>query len=130
LIAFDAERAEITCEAGVELGELVRLFLPRGFLVPACPGSAQVTVGGAVANDVHGKNQVAEGCFGHHVRWIDLVLASAEVVRTSPTERRDLFEATIGGSGSRASSCASASGSSACRPSRFAAPSGGAACSW
>ncbi len=99
LIAFDAERAEITCEAGVELGELVRLFLPRGFLVPACPGSAQVTVGGAVANDVHGKNQVAEGCFGHHVRWIDLVLASGEVVRTSPTERRDLFEATIGGVG-------------------------------
>ncbi len=99
LTAFDPERAEIVCEAGVELGELVRLFLPRGFLVPACPGSAQVTVGGAIANDVHGKNQLAEGCFGHHVRWIDLVLASGEVVRVSPSERRELFEATIGGVG-------------------------------
>src|SRR5262245_26062651 len=99
LIALDAERAELVCEGGVELGELVRLLLPRGFLVPACPGSAQVTVGGAIANDVHGKNQVAEGCFGHHVRWIDLVLASGEVVRVSPSERRDVFEATIGGVG-------------------------------
>jgi decaprenylphospho-beta-D-ribofuranose 2-oxidase len=99
LLAFDAARGELVCEAGVTMGELVRLFLPRGFLPPACPGSARVTVGGAIANDVHGKDQAAAGSFGDHVRWIDLVLPSGEVVRVSRTERPELFEATIGGVG-------------------------------
>lgn len=99
LLAFDAARGELVCEAGVTMGELVRVFLPRGFLPPACPGSAGVTVGGAIANDVHGKDQAAAGSFGDHIRWIDLVLPSSEVVRVSRDARPELFEATIGGVG-------------------------------
>lgn len=99
LLAFDPARGELACEAGVTMGEIVRVFLPRGFLPPACPGSARVTVGGAIANDVHGKDQAAAGSFGDHVRWIDLVLPSGEVVRVSRDARPELFEATIGGIG-------------------------------
>jgi decaprenylphospho-beta-D-ribofuranose 2-oxidase len=99
LLAFDPARGELVCEAGVTMGELLRVFLPRGFLPPACPGSARVTVGGAIANDVHGKDQAAVGSFGDHVRWIDLVLPSSDVVRVSREERPELFEATVGGVG-------------------------------
>jgi decaprenylphospho-beta-D-ribofuranose 2-oxidase len=99
LLAFDPARGELVCEAGVTMGELIRVFLPRGFLPPACPGSARVTVGGAIANDVHGKDQAAAGSFGDHVRWIDLVLPSSDVVRVSREERPELFEATVGGVG-------------------------------
>ncbi len=99
LLEFDPASGELVCEAGVTIGELVRVFLARGFLPPASPGSALVTVGGAIANDVHGKDQAAAGSFGDHVRWIDLVLASGEVVRVSRDARRELFEATVGGVG-------------------------------
>lgn len=99
LLAFDPARGELVCEAGVTMGELVRVFLPRGFLPPTCPGSARVTVGGAIANDVHGKDQAAAGSFGDHVHWIDLVLASGEVVRASRADRPELFQATVGGIG-------------------------------
>jgi len=99
LLAFDPASGELECEAGVTVGEIVRVFAPRGFLPAACPGTAWVTVGGAIANDVHGKDQAVLGSFGEHVRWLDLVLASGEVVRASPTERPALFEATVGGVG-------------------------------
>jgi decaprenylphospho-beta-D-ribofuranose 2-oxidase len=99
LLAFDPASGEVVCEAGVTMGELLRVLGPRGFLPPACPGSAGVTIGGAIANDVHGKDQATAGSFGHHVRWIDLVLPSSEVVRISRDARPELFEATIGGIG-------------------------------
>jgi decaprenylphospho-beta-D-ribofuranose 2-oxidase len=99
LLDFDPASGEVVCEAGVTMGELLRVLGPRGFLPPACPGSARVTIGGAIANDVHGKDQARAGSFGHHVRWIDLVLASGEVVRVSRDARPELFEATIGGVG-------------------------------
>ena len=99
LISFDRETGLLVCEAGVTFADLMRVFLPRGFLFPVTPGTAHVTVGGAVANDVHGKNHDQVGSFGDHVEWLDLALPDGEVVRISPTERPDLFAATIGGVG-------------------------------
>jgi decaprenylphospho-beta-D-ribofuranose 2-oxidase len=79
--------------------DLREVFLPCGWLTPVSPGTAYTTNGGAVANDVHGKAHEVAGGFGDHVRWLELLLPSGEIVRASPTERPDLFAATIGGIG-------------------------------
>ncbi|MHC4916930.1 MAG: FAD-binding protein [Planctomycetota bacterium] len=99
ILAFDQTTGEIVVEPGVTFRDLLEVFLPRGFLVPVSPGTAYATIGGAVANDVHGKNHEAVGSFGHHVRWFELLLPSGDIVRASPAERPDLFAATIGGIG-------------------------------
>jgi decaprenylphospho-beta-D-ribofuranose 2-oxidase len=82
-----------------ETGNLVRIFLPRGFAAPVSPGTAHVTMGGALANDVHGKNHESAGSFGDHVEWFDLVLPSGEERRVSPHSDPELFAATVGGIG-------------------------------
>ena len=97
LLSFDPASGLLAAEAGVTFDELRRIFLPRGYLVPVTPGTAYATLGGAVANDVHGKNQDSAGNFGAHVAWIDLMLPSREVRRLMPEDR--LFRATVGGLG-------------------------------
>lgn len=99
LLSFDEAGGVLVCEAGVTFGELLRIFAPRGFLFPVTPGTAFVTIGGAVANDVHGKNHERDGSFGDHVLWIDLARPSGDIVRVSPDENPELFAATIGGVG-------------------------------
>lgn len=99
ILAFDPETGDLVAEPGVTFADLLEVFLPRGFLVPATPGTAFATLGGAVANDVHGKNHDRAGSFGDHVQWLDLLLPSGEVARISPRERPELFAATIGGLG-------------------------------
>jgi len=99
ILAFDQTTGEIVVEPGVSFADLLGLFLPRGFLVPVSPGTAYATIGGAVANDVHGKNHEKVGSFGQHVRWLDILLPSGDVVRVSPAERPELFAATLGGIG-------------------------------
>ena len=99
MVSFDPSDGTLVCEAGVTFDDLLTAFLPRGFLPPTSPGTAFATIGGAVANDIHGKNHDRVGSFGDHVLWLDLILPSGELVRVSPTERPDLFAATIGGVG-------------------------------
>lgn len=99
ILAFDPATGELVAEPGVTFADLLRIFLPRRFLVPVTPGTAFATLGGAVANDVHGKNHDRAGSFGDHVLWLDLLLPSGEIVRVSPQERPELFAATIGGLG-------------------------------
>lgn len=99
ILAFDPETGEVVAEPGVTFGELLRLFLPRGFMLPVTPGTGFATLGGGVATDVHGKNHDWAGSFGDHLLWLDLMLPSGEVVRASPEERPGLFAATIGGIG-------------------------------
>lgn len=89
----------ITVAAGVSLDDLLRRIVPLGWFVPVTPGTRFVTVGGAVACDIHGKNHHVEGSFGSHVRSLSLLLASGEVVTVSPRVRPDLFWATVGGMG-------------------------------
>lgn len=99
ILAFDEASGNVVLEPGVTFRDLLDVFLPRGFLTPVSPGTAYATIGGAVANDVHGKNHESVGSIGHHIKWIDLLLPSGETLRTSPDERPDVFDATIGGIG-------------------------------
>lgn len=99
MLSLDEAAGEVVAEAGVTLRDLISTLLPRGFLPPAVPGTAGVTIGGAVANDIHGKNHDSAGSFGRHVQWLDLVTADGTCRRVSPTEEPGIFAATIGGIG-------------------------------
>ena len=99
LLAFDADSGEITCEAGVSLYQLQQFLVPRGWFLPVVPGTRFVTVGGAIASDIHGKNHHVHGTFGEHVLSMDIVLGTGDIVTTSRTSYPDLFDATCGGMG-------------------------------
>jgi decaprenylphospho-beta-D-ribofuranose 2-oxidase len=99
ITAFDAERGLVTCEAGVSLERLMVAGLPAGWFVPVSPGTRQVTVGGAIAADVHGKNHHVAGSFARHVPWLDLLLPGGELRRVSAERDPGLFWATAGGMG-------------------------------
>jgi len=98
-IAFDEQAGVLECEAGVSLQEILELVLPRGWFLPVTPGTAQVTVGGAIANDVHGKNHHAAGSFGHHLLEFELLRSDGQRLRCAPDHNTALFIATIGGLG-------------------------------
>jgi FAD/FMN-containing dehydrogenase len=89
----------MVCEAGVLLRDIQRLVVPRGWILPVTPGTQLVTVGGAIANDVHGKNHHVLGCFGEHVQNLTLIRTDGEVIQCGPHERADWFAATVGGLG-------------------------------
>lgn len=97
-IAADWSQGIIRAEAGVTLAELTAVTLPRGWFLPVSPGTEFATLGGAIANDVHGKNHHVRGTFGRHVRRFGL-LRSDGARECSPTENTDLFAATICGLG-------------------------------
>lgn len=99
LIAFDEESGALTCEAGVLLRDIQAVFMSRGWALPVTPGTELVTVGGAIANDVHGKNHPAQGSFGDHVVGLTLLRTDGELIRCSPTENPELLAATVGGLG-------------------------------
>jgi FAD/FMN-containing dehydrogenase len=89
----------LRCEAGVTLAEILDLVVPRGWCLPVVPGTRWVTVGGAVANDIHGKNHHRLGTFGVHVTQLELARASGERLVCSADSNAELFAATIGGLG-------------------------------
>jgi len=97
--AFDAASGLLACDAGVSLDSVLRSFVPRGWFLPVTPGTRFVTVGGAIASDVHGKNHHVHGTFCAHVRQIELLLGDGSRVTASPAENAELFHATCGGMG-------------------------------
>src|SRR4051794_7648494 len=99
IISFDRERGILRAEAGLSLDRLLRLAVPAGWFPPVVPGTKFVTLGGAVANDVHGKNHEAAGTFGPHVTALGLSRSNGQILTLSPTENTELFAATIGGLG-------------------------------
>ena len=99
LHAFDSTTGTLVAGAGVQLRDIVATFLPRGWFLPVTPGTSYVTVGGAIASDVHGKNHHVAGTFCQHVKAITMMLGTGDVTTTSPAEEPDLFHATCGGMG-------------------------------
>ncbi|MBB5154143.1 FAD-binding oxidoreductase [Saccharopolyspora phatthalungensis] len=97
--AIDPEDAVVDVDAGVSLDQLMKAALPHGLWVPVLPGTRQVTVGGAIGCDIHGKNHHSHGSFGNHVLSLDLLTADGEVRALTPEENAELFWATVGGVG-------------------------------
>jgi decaprenylphospho-beta-D-ribofuranose 2-oxidase len=96
---LDAEAGTVTVSGGASLDELLRVIVRRGYFVPVTPGTRSVTIGGAIASDIHGKNHHVDGSIGNHVVRIALQLADGSVVELSRTQDPELFWATIGGMG-------------------------------
>lgn len=98
-ILLDPETGILDVSAGVSLDAILRYSVPRGWFVPVTPGTRFVTVGGAIASDVHGKNHHVDGSFGEHVVSITIMLADGSIETISPSVRPQWFWATVGGMG-------------------------------
>jgi decaprenylphospho-beta-D-ribofuranose 2-oxidase len=96
---IDPAAATATIPAGVSIDELLRVLVPRGWFVPVTPGTRFVTIGGAIASDIHGKNHHLDGSFGSNVVRMSLLLADGTTRELSPTQDAELFWATVGGMG-------------------------------
>ena len=99
LIDFDPETGILTAESGITLAQILDFAVPRGFFLPVTPGTKYVTLGGAIANDIHGKNHEVAGSFGNHVPQFELVRSNGNRMLCSPRENPDYYAATIGGMG-------------------------------
>jgi FAD/FMN-containing dehydrogenase len=99
IVSFDAGTGLLTAEPGVSLGDIILKIAPHGWFLPVTPGTKHVTLGGAIANDVHGKNHHRRGSFGCHVVSLDLLRSDGILRRCSVLENPELFRATIGGFG-------------------------------
>jgi len=98
-IDFDPATGVVRCEAGVTLANILDIALPRGWFLPVTPGTRYATVGGAIGNDVHGKNHHRAGTFCHHVRCIELLRSDGSRQQLTPADSSGLFAATAGGLG-------------------------------
>jgi decaprenylphospho-beta-D-ribofuranose 2-oxidase len=96
---LEGATGELTADAGVSIGDLLRNVVPRGWILPVVPGTQHVTIGGALASDVHGKDHLVTGSFSRHVDALGLVRSDGELVTLAPGDPGGLFEATIGGMG-------------------------------
>ncbi len=98
-IDLDPDGGTVTAQAGATIGELLSVSAPAGLMVPVVPGTQHVSVGGAIAADIHGKNHGVAGTFGSHVEQLELLTAGGELRELSPGSEPGLFEATLGGMG-------------------------------
>jgi decaprenylphospho-beta-D-ribofuranose 2-oxidase len=99
ILAFDKKGGVFDCQAGILLEEVLEVIVPHGWFLPVTPGTKFITVGGAVASDVHGKNHHSDGAFCQHVEELELLSGTGEVLVCGPALRPDLFETTCGGMG-------------------------------
>lgn len=99
IINFDNEKGFIKIEGGVSIKEILEKITPNGWFLPVVPGTKFVTIGGAIANDIHGKNHHKFGSFGNYVENLQLLRSNGEILNCSIIENPDYFRATIGGMG-------------------------------
>ena len=98
-LELDSEHGVVTAHAGATIGELLDVVVPAGWMVPVVPGTQHVTVGGAIASDIHGKNHGVAGTFGSYVESISLLTSTAELIELLPGSPDSVFDATLGGMG-------------------------------
>lgn len=99
ILSLDELNGVVVCQSGLLLSDLLQVIVPRGWFLPVTPGTKFITVGGAVASDVHGKNHHVDGSFSRHVISMTVLTGTGETFVCSPTQREDLFWATCGGMG-------------------------------
>ena len=99
ILSFDIEKGIFECQSGITLDKVLEVIVPQGWFLPVTPGTKFITVGGAVASDVHGKNHHVDGSFSNHVLEMDVLLSDGKIVTCSPNNNSDLFWATCGGMG-------------------------------
>ena len=99
ILSFDPVKGYFECQSGITLDKVLEVIVPKGWFLPVTPGTKFITIGGAVASDVHGKNHHVDGSFSAHVLEMDVVIASGEVITCSRDFNNDLFWATCGGMG-------------------------------
>lgn len=97
LIEFDRENGIVTAESGVSFADLLQIIVPSGWFIPVSPGTKYVTIGGAIANDIHGKNHHLAGTFGRHINSLELLRSDGSRKELTPSDK--LFCATVGGLG-------------------------------
>ena len=98
-LSFDRKTGILRCEAGILLSEILSFTIPQGWFLPVTPGTKYVTLGGAIANDVHGKNHHRSGTFGCHILRFEILRSDNSRILCSPSDNKDVFAATIGGLG-------------------------------
>lgn len=99
MLQFDDQTGWLRCEGGTSLAEIIEVFLPRGYFPPVVPGTQFVTVGGALACNIHGKNHHVDGCFADHVRRVEILTGKGDIVLCDRDCEPELFWATVGGMG-------------------------------
>lgn len=99
VLAFNTESGIIRCQSGILLSDILEITVPKGFFLPVTPGTKFITLGGALASDVHGKNHHAEGCFSNHVLDFKLVTANGNTIVCNRTQNTKIFWDTVGGMG-------------------------------
>lgn len=97
--SFDQQTGLLRCEAGILLKDIQAVVVPNGWMLPVTPGTQLITVGGAIANDVHGKNHHRQGSFSDHITRLTLLRTDGEVIECGPQLNHDWFVATVGGIG-------------------------------
>ena len=99
ILEFDKKKGILKCNAGLSFKEILNLIASNGWFLPVVPGTKYVTIGGAIANDIHGKNHHKSGSFGNFVISLELLRSDGEVIRCSDQENQNFLKATIGGMG-------------------------------
>lgn len=99
VLSFDIKAGLFECESGLTLDKILDIIVPKGWFLPVTPGTKFITVGGAVASDVHGKNHHIDGSFSSHIMEMDIIGLNGEIISCSPTQNPELFWATCGGMG-------------------------------
>lgn len=98
-ISFDTQKGLLTCESGVTLNQILQFIVPKGWFLPVTPGTSYVTVGGAIANDVHGKNHHIAGSFGQYITQFELLRSNGDRIHCSKEKNKEWYYATIAGLG-------------------------------
>jgi decaprenylphospho-beta-D-ribofuranose 2-oxidase len=98
-LSFNQQTGLLHCQAGVTFDTILADFMPRGWFLPVTPGTRFISVGGAIASDIHGKNHHVDGTFSNHLIFFHLLTATGEIVKCSLTENTELFKLTCGGMG-------------------------------